>query len=133
MGETFEIITSSSVSGSFEEIIGDGIEVSIIYGSNSVSITVLVTSIDAQTIVKDFSLDQNYPNPFNPSTNICWQSPVGKSFDVLGNEVGTLVNEYKPAGSYEVELNAKHLSSGVYFYTLHAGEFVQTKKLILMK
>ena len=125
VGETFEIITSSSVSGSFEEIIGDGIEVSIIYGSNSVSITVLVTSIDAQTIVKDFSLDQNYPNPFNPSTNISWQSPVGswqvlKVFDVLGNEVGTLVNEYKPAGSYEVELNAKHLSSGVYFYKMQA-------------
>src|SRR3990172_2341396 len=138
VGETFEIITSSSVSGSFEEIIGDGIEVSIIYGSNSVSITVLVTSIDAQTIVKDFSLDQNYPNPFNPSTKISWQSPVGghkvlRVFDVLGNVVAILVDEYRPAGSYEEEFIAKNLSSGIYFYELRAGEFVQTKKLILIK
>ncbi len=88
-----------------------------------------------------FNLSQNYPNPFNPSTKISWQSPVGgyttlKVYDVLGNEVATLVDEYKNAGSYEVEFNAgqtSSLSSGVYFYKLQAGSFVQTKKMILTK
>ena len=56
-----------------------------------------------------------------------------KVYDALGNEVVTLVNEYKPAGSYEVEFNASRLSSGIYFYTLQAGKFSETKKLILMK
>ena len=86
----------------------------------------------------EFVLYQNYPNPFNPSTKISWQSPVGswqtlKIYDVLGNEVAKLVDEYKPAGFYEVNFDANNLSSEVYFYTLRAGEFVQTKKLILMK
>ncbi len=89
-----------------------------------------------------------YPNPFNPSTTISWQSPVGswqtlKIYDVLGNEVATLVDEYKPAGSYEVEWNASGLPSGVYFYQLlvsalqskdgKAGNFIETKKMILLK
>jgi carboxyl-terminal processing protease len=85
-----------------------------------------------------FSLSQNYPNPFNPSTVISYQLPVYshvtlKVFDLLGREVATLVNEEKRAGSYEVTFNGKNLSSGVYFYRLQAGEFVQTKKLILQK
>ncbi len=93
-----------------------------------------------------FSLEQNYPNPFNPSTSI--QYAVGnrqyvslKVYDVLGNEVATLVNEYKTAGTYEVEFDASSLSSGVYYYQLKAGDpssssgqgFVQTRKMILMK
>ncbi|MCJ7552803.1 MAG: T9SS type A sorting domain-containing protein [Ignavibacteriaceae bacterium] len=81
---------------------------------------------------------QNYPNPFNPSTRISWQSPVGswqtlKIYDVLGNEVVTLVDEYKSAGRYEVEFDASNLSSGIYFYKLRAGSFVETKKMILLK
>jgi hypothetical protein len=89
-----------------------------------------------------YSLNQNYPNPFNPSTKISWQSPIGswqtlKVFDVLGNEVVKLVDEYKPAGSYEVGFNPassiKNLASGIYFYQLKAGEFIQTKKMILIK
>ncbi|MDH3268393.1 MAG: T9SS type A sorting domain-containing protein, partial [Ignavibacteria bacterium] len=91
----------------------------------------------------NFSLKQNYPNPFNPSTKISWQVPVGcwqtlKVYDVLGNEVATLVDEYKPAGSYEVEFNShsdvgRNLTSGIYFYQLKTESFVQTKKMILMK
>lgn len=86
----------------------------------------------------DFSLYQNYPNPFNPSTTISWQSPVSswqtlEVYDVLGNEVATLVDEYKPAGSYEVEFDAKGLSSGVYFYRIQAGSFIKTKKMILIR
>ncbi|BDQ02328.1 T9SS type A sorting domain-containing protein [Ignavibacterium sp.] len=92
-------------------------------------------------VVTEFKLNQNYPNPFNPSTKISWQSPVGghqtlKVYDVLGNEVATLVNEYRNAGSYEVEFNAgqtRNLSSGVYFYKLQVGEYIQTKKMILAK
>ena len=85
-----------------------------------------------------FSLEQNYPNPFNPSTVISYQLPIAglvtlRVFDLLGNEVATLVNEYRTAGSYEVEFNASLLSSGVYFYKLSTGSFTQTKKLILMK
>jgi len=86
----------------------------------------------------NFSLEQNYPNPFNPSTKIQYRVPsisqvVLKIYDILGNEIATLVNEEKPAGVYEVEFNAATLSSGVYFYQLKAGEFIQTKKMILIK
>jgi len=85
-----------------------------------------------------FELNQNYPNPFNPSTRISWQSSVGrwqtlKIYDVLGNEIATLVDEFKSAGTYEVEFDGSRLSSGVYFYQLRIGEFVQTRKMILAK
>jgi hypothetical protein len=86
----------------------------------------------------DFILEQNYPNPFNPSTKISWQSPVGshqtiKVFDVLGNEVAKLVDEYNPAGSYEVEFNASSLSSGIYFYKLKSDNFTFVRKMILIR
>lgn len=100
----------------------------------------IITSIDDQInyTTNDFTLYQNFPNPFNPSTTINWQSPVGshqtiKVFDVLGNEIATLVDEYKPAGRYEVEFFASTFPSGVYFYRLKAGEFVQTKKMLFLK
>ena len=100
-----------------------------------------VNSIDSETetdIPKVFALEQNYPNPFNPSTKISWQSPVAghqtiKVYDVLGNEVTTLVDEFKSAGKYEINFDASHLSSGVYFYSLKAGSFSETKKLTLLK
>jgi poly(3-hydroxybutyrate) depolymerase len=86
----------------------------------------------------NFSLSQNYPNPFNPKTVIGYQLPVSsnvtlKVYDLLGREVATLVDEYKPAGSYNATFYAGSLSSGVYLYKLTAGDFIQTKKLILMK
>jgi hypothetical protein len=85
-----------------------------------------------------YSLEQNYPNPFNPSTSIQFRIPENsfvslKIYNVLGKEVSTLMNEEKNAGTYEVNFNASALSSGVYFYKLEAGNFVQTKKMILMK
>lgn len=85
-----------------------------------------------------FSLSQNYPNPFNPSTKINWQVPVGswqtlKVFDILGNEVATLVDEFKTAGKYEVEFDASKIPNGVYFYQLKTENFISTKKMILMK
>ncbi len=91
-------------------------------------------------IPSKFSLAQNYPNPFNPETVINYQLAASawvtlKVFDVLGNEVATLVNEEQSAGSYRIEFSSKNteLSSGVFFYQLRAGDFVQTKKMILMK
>lgn len=89
---------------------------------------------------KDFSLNQNYPNPFNPTTVISYQLPERnfvtiKVFDVLGKEITTLVNEFKEAGKYEIEFSADkyNLSSGVYFYTLKAGNNFAVKKMILTK
>jgi hypothetical protein len=85
-----------------------------------------------------YSLMQNYPNPFNPSTVISYQLPVTgnvtlKVYDLLGNEVATLVNEEKLAGKYEVKFNASKLVSGVYIYKIKSGSFSNTKKMILMK
>ncbi len=89
-----------------------------------------------------FALHQNYPNPFNPSTKISWQSPVGswqvlKVFDVLGREVATLVDDYKQAGYHKIEFNLassiQHPASGIYFYQLRAGEYTETKKMILLR
>ena len=85
-----------------------------------------------------FNLFQNYPNPFNPSTTIRFELPFSglatlKIYDVLGNEITTLVNEDKPVGEYEIEFNGSQLSSGVYFYQLKSGNFIQTKKMILVK
>jgi hypothetical protein len=101
-------------------------------------------SQESETAPKEFMLFQNYPNPFNPTTTLSFvigQSSLVslKVFDVLGNEVVTLVDEYKPAGNYEVEFNAigtsrdLSLTSGVYFYKIKAGNFIQTKKMILLK
>ena len=86
----------------------------------------------------EFSLSQNYPNPFNPATNIQYaissrQLVTLKVYDVLGKEVAILVNEEKPAGSYDVEFNASNLASGIYCYQLKAGDFIQSKKMILLK
>ncbi len=99
----------------------------------------IVTDVEYEKpIPTEFVLAQNYPNPFNPSTKISWQSPVGghqtlKVYDVLGNEVATLVDEYREAGRYEVEFNAENLSSGIYLYKLSAGSFTETKKMTLIK
>ncbi len=89
-------------------------------------------------IPNKFVLQQNYPNPFNPTTKVSfvigYQSLVSlRVYDVLGNEVVTLVNEEKPAGSYSVKFDGMNLSSGIYFYKLTAGSFVETKKMMLIK
>jgi len=88
--------------------------------------------------IRMYSLSNNYPNPFNPATTIKYQIPeisfvVLKVYDVLGNEITTLVNEEKSIGSYKVEFDATGLPSGTYFYRIQAGNFVETKKMVLMK
>jgi len=85
-----------------------------------------------------FELSQNYPNPFNSNTNVKFQIinsgvVILKVFDLLGREVKTLVNEYKQPGTYQVSFNAEGLSSGVYFYKIIAGDFSETKKMILIR
>lgn len=88
--------------------------------------------------VDRYDLSQNYPNPFNPSTTIKFQIPKDgfvslKVYDILGNEITTLVNEEKPKGRYEVNFNSASLASGVYIYKIQAGTFVNSKKMILLK
>jgi hypothetical protein len=107
------------------------------------NIIVSVEDFASDIIPTEFSLAQNYPNPFNPSTKISYQiSALSfvtlKIYDVLGNEIVTLVNEEKPPGIYEVEFYGNsgevwNLPSGIYFYRLRANEFTQVKKMILLK
>ncbi len=90
------------------------------------------------TVPIEFSLEQNYPNPFNPSTNIKYSIPADgnvtlKVYDILGNEVITLVNGFKQAGTFDVMFDGSNLSSGVYYYRLTSGEMITTKKLMLTK
>lgn len=89
-------------------------------------------------IPTEYALFQNYPNPFNPITTIKYSVPQSSLisiiiFDVLGKNVATILNEYKPAGSYSVEFDGNKLASGIYFYQMRAGNFIDTKKLLLIK
>ncbi|WP_304131259.1 T9SS type A sorting domain-containing protein [Ignavibacterium album] len=93
---------------------------------------------DPPPLPLEFNLYQNFPNPFNPGTRIAYSIPRDemvtiKVFDLLGNEIQTLVNEFQTQNYYEILFNAENLSSGIYFYQMKAGEFVQTKKMILLR
>ncbi len=93
---------------------------------------------DEITLPTEFALEQNYPNPFNPSTTFRYSIPaqskvVIKVYDILGNEIATLMDEEKSIGTYELTWNAENLPSGVYFYQLRSGSFVETKKMLLLK
>jgi len=93
---------------------------------------------DNQIIPSQFELKQNYPNPFNPATNIEFTIPQTSNvrlivYNQLGQEITTLVNEQLPAGSYQVDWNAENKPNGIYFYRIFAGDYVGTRKMILMK
>jgi hypothetical protein len=95
-------------------------------------------SEDVTSNLGTFQLYQNYPNPFNPTTRISWQSPssgwqVLKVFDVLGNEIATLVDEERETGYYSVEFDASNLSSGIYLYRLKTENYIAEKKMIILK
>jgi len=126
--------------------LSDNIYLRIYRRNEMIAQSIKVTGVafsQASDVTKDnqpltFDLFQNYPNPFNPSTKIEYQVPemslvTIKIYDLLGREIKTLMNEEKPAGEYEVEFDGTGLPSGVYFYQLRAGNFVETKKMILMK
>jgi hypothetical protein len=134
------------------------LEDDVIYWSGSIDFvpnpltSIRIKEVDLSSIPERFELHQNYPNPFNPNTTIKYSigANVGsaqelsqvtlKVFDLLGSEVTTLVNEEQPQGNYEVEFSARgepgngsELTSGIYFYRLQAGEFVETRKMILLR
>ncbi len=98
------------------------------------------TAVEQNTgqAMKGFLLEQNYPNPFNPSTEIIYRLPISaivtlKLYDMLGREAATLINGFQQAGEHKVKFNADNLTSGIYFYNLKAGNFIATKKLIILK
>jgi len=98
----------------------------------------LLTSVDDLSLPMQFMLSQNYPNPFNPVTTINYSIPHKEYvnlivYDLLGREVSTLVDEQKNAGNYSVTFNGSRLASGVYFYTFQSGNFISTKRMILLK
>ncbi|MCL4278311.1 MAG: T9SS type A sorting domain-containing protein [Ignavibacteriaceae bacterium] len=156
--------TNSGAAGSEEQLTGIFVDASsnvYVTGMSALDYATIKyvqspTSIDDENSQSpdEFFLDQNYPNPFNPSTKIRFviairqlpekqsQMVLLKVYDVLGNEVATLVDEYLPAGSYEVEFGrhsdesangGQNLSSGIYFYRLQVGSFVETKKMLMLK
>ncbi|MEJ2196366.1 MAG: T9SS type A sorting domain-containing protein [Ignavibacteriaceae bacterium] len=130
---------------SYQEIIttysyGTAKTCALVYANiNGVEYGELVTTTNEALIkINNYTLNQNYPNPFNPTTTINYSIPqrslvIIKIFDIIGNEVETLVNEEKPMGMYETNLNAINLASGVYFYRIQAGSFINVKKMILLK
>ncbi|HZW38488.1 MAG TPA: T9SS type A sorting domain-containing protein [Ignavibacteriaceae bacterium] len=95
-------------------------------------------NVENEILPSHYSLTQNYPNPFNPSTTIKYSIPRAEKvrvtvYNILGKQVADLVNEYKEAGSYQINFNADNLSSGTYFYKIQAGSFTETKKMLLLK
>lgn len=108
---------------------------------STVDLTAIVnpTAVETEnTLVTDYYLAQNYPNPFNPSTKINFGLKKSSNveinvYNILGNKVATLVNEFKPAGNHSVLFNAKNLSSGIYFYKIVTNEFAQTRKMLMLK
>jgi hypothetical protein len=108
------------------------------WSSVSNFMTIGVTDVSDNSIPTEFKLAQNFPNPFNPTTTIAYQLPQSgnvtlKVFDILGNEVRTLVNEQKETGSYTVQFDASSLVSGLYIYQLRANDYSSIKKMILTK
>ncbi len=97
-----------------------------------------ILSVKNENIPLTYNLAQNYPNPFNPITKIRYQIPEPafvsiKIYDVLGNEIADLVNEEKNAGGFEIDFDGSELTSGIFYYRITAGNFNQTKKMILLK
>ena len=106
--------------------------------ANTLFRTVVTSAAERGEVPREYALQQNYPNPFNPSTTIRFELPhasrvILKVYNVLGQEVVTLVDEEKTAGIYDVHFSAMSLSSGMYLYRLRAENFVATKRLMLLK
>ena len=147
VGDTLVTVFNDEQNQNFDVTV-EGEPLSISFDpSNKILDTVLaiVHGVEGDIDLNNFSLDQNYPNPFNPTTKIRYTIPLVEMvplrsskvtlnvYDILGNEVATLVNEEKLPDIYEVEFNAEKLGSGVYFYILRAGNYTSTKKMLLIK
>jgi hypothetical protein len=138
-GPNFTIASTGDVILSAETIavipqffVVQGGKLQVVSGATPVSV-----AAEIPIIPDEFIVHQNFPNPFNPTTTIQFDIPVEgfvtlRVVDVLGNEIAVLVKEEKPMGKYEVEFDASNLSSGVYFYRLQAGDFIDTKKMVLI-
>jgi hypothetical protein len=133
-GLTSNLVLSVAVNGNylFASIVGRGLW--------KRPLSDIISDVETQktNIPDGYMLYQNYPNPFNPVTTISYSLPKTanvqiKVFDLLGREIATLVNEVKPVGSYKVKFDGSQLTSGIYFYQMKAGDFISTKKLILLK
>ena len=97
-----------------------------------------ITSVHSLLEPSNWELDQNYPNPFNGTTTISYSIPKScyvtiEVYDVLGKKISKLVDDGKSAGSYKIEFDGSKYTSGVYFYRMQAGDYIETKKLILLK
>ncbi len=135
--------TLSLINPDFDNSLGENWAASLSYGTpGKINDTFVDVDEKLESIPTEFILYQNYPNPFNPSTQIRFSLPQNsfvtlKIYDVIGNEIAVLINEEKSAGNYEVEFaslkNNLKISSGVYLYQLRANEFIETKKMILIK
>ena len=138
--------TLSLINPQLDNSLAESWRASGLYGTPGYLNDIYTKTINEENLLpNEFVLYQNYPNPFNPSTKIKYTIPnitlsgvegsrvVLKIYDILGTEISTLVNEIQTAGSYEITFDASQLTSGIYFYQLRAGSFVQTKKMILIK
>lgn len=117
---------------------GSGLDLNYAKIDEKIYGTLVSVDNELSLIPEEFSVSQNYPNPFNPSTVINYAvKDAGivriKVYDILGSEVASLVNETKEAGNYSVEFNAASLPSGVYIYTMQAGDFISSRKMIFLK
>ncbi|MCW8805071.1 MAG: M1 family aminopeptidase [Ignavibacteriaceae bacterium] len=139
LGDTIVTLFNNAQTQNFQfQVIGNPQSIVFDPGNWILKNNTVVTETEDLTIPLQFSLEQNYPNPFNPSTTIEYTIPQNgfvslKIFNVLGKEVATLVNGQIDSGKQKVEFNATGLNSGVYFYRIESGSFVDTKKLILLK
>ena len=145
-GDSFVVLTTTgSVSDSFMTVSAQsGLYVDVQINSNNVTVHIdsvgvlSVEEISNGETVTSFELQQNYPNPFNPSTNIQFALPQSslvtlEVFNLLGERVGVLVSEELDAGTYNYNWDATNLTSGIYFYKLQSGSFIETKKMILLR
>ncbi|MFZ1518721.1 MAG: T9SS type A sorting domain-containing protein [Ignavibacteriaceae bacterium] len=145
VGNVMQLSEGESTGESGNDSDGDGIPFIPEQSNNLASVFATEATLDFTTSVDDvteipneFTLEQNFPNPFNPTTKIKFSLPENqfvslKVYNLLGQEVVTLVNENKTAGSYDISFNASNLSSGVYLYRIDAGSFTSVKKLTLLK
>ena len=138
LGEDYYVMVSVEDSGKYGGTVLEGFLADGEQESYNITLEPLSVKQLNNKIPDNYQLEQNYPNPFNPTTTIKFSISKSsyvtlKVYDILGNEITSLLNENKIAGNYTVEFNAGNLASGIYFYRLQAGSFTQTKKMILLR
>jgi hypothetical protein len=139
LGDTIVTLFNNAQTQNFQfQVIGSPTSIVFDPGNWILKDLLGITEVKNENVPTSYSLEQNYPNPFNPSTTIEYSLPRNgfvklKVFNVLGKEVTTLINGQVEAGNHKVNFDATNLNSGVYFYRLESGSFIDTKKMILLK